>query len=106
MALGRDELGAQVEAGRYLTVDTPPRGEPPMRLSPDDLLTQLLALPTGERARLAESLIASLDEDPEVEAAWAVEVERRVAELDAGAVEPVPAEEAFRRARERLQGRS
>lgn len=30
----------------------------------------------GERARLVERLIASLDADPEVEEAWASEVER------------------------------
>jgi putative addiction module component (TIGR02574 family) len=75
-----------------------------MRLNADDLLAELLQLPIHERARLAESLIASLDEDPDVESAWQTEVERRVAELDTGTVQTIPAEEAFRRARARLQG--
>jgi putative addiction module component (TIGR02574 family) len=45
-----------------------------------------LHLPPGERARLIERLITSLDVDPEVEEAWAAEVERRQAEIESGAV--------------------
>ncbi len=41
-----------------------------------------LELPRPERAELAADLLASLDDEPEeeedVEAAWAVEIERRV----------------------------
>lgn len=54
-----------------------------------------LQLPRSERARLAERLIASLDEDSEVEQAWAEEIERRVAELRSGAVETIPGEQVF-----------
>jgi len=52
-------------------------------------------LPRPERARLAEVLIASLDEEAEIEQAWSAEITRRVAELRAGAVTPIPAEEVF-----------
>ncbi|GMV04431.1 MAG: hypothetical protein AMXMBFR53_07110 [Gemmatimonadota bacterium] len=52
-------------------------------------------LPREERARLAEALIASLDEEAEVEQAWAAEIARRVEELRTGAVESIPAEEVF-----------
>jgi len=45
-----------------------------------------LHLPPGERARLIERLRATLDADPEVEEAWAAEVERRHAEIESGAV--------------------
>lgn len=45
-----------------------------------------LHLPPGERARLVERLIATLDADPEVEEAWAAEVERRQVEIESGAV--------------------
>jgi putative addiction module component (TIGR02574 family) len=45
-----------------------------------------LRLPPAERARLVERLIASLDADPNVEEAWAAEVERRNAEIESGAV--------------------
>ena len=43
-----------------------------------------LHLSPGERARLVERLIATLDADPEVEEAWAAEVERRQAEIESG----------------------
>ena len=75
-----------------------------MRLNSDDLLAELLLLPPQERARLAESLIASLDADPDVDIAWQAEIERRVADLETGAVQTVPAAEVFQRLRERLRG--
>ena len=36
-----------------------------------------------ERARLAESLIASLDQDTDIDRQWRTEVGRRIATLDA-----------------------
>ena len=50
------------------------------------LLGQALLLSERERAELAAKLISSLDAAPDqdVDAAWAVEIERRCAELDAG----------------------
>jgi putative addiction module component (TIGR02574 family) len=63
-----------------------------------------LLLPPEERARLAERLIASLDRDPEVAAAWDEEIRRRIEELDAGRLESRPAEEVFEEARSRLRG--
>ncbi len=64
-----------------------------------------LTLPPDERAWLASELIASLDEsaDPDVEAAWAVEIERRIAELDSGEAETVGWEEARTRIRSALE---
>ncbi len=62
-----------------------------------------LLLPPEERARLAERLIASLDRDPEVAAAWDEEIRRRIAELDAGRLESIPAEEVLKEARARLR---
>lgn len=46
-----------------------------------------MALPVTERAELAADLLASLDgdPDPEVEAAWAREIERRAREALADA---------------------
>jgi putative addiction module component (TIGR02574 family) len=76
-----------------------------MRLSPDQLLAELLQLPLHVRARLAESLIASLDEDAEVEEAWRSEVERRVAALDSGEASTRPSTEVFEEARARLRRR-
>ncbi|HZE71125.1 MAG TPA: addiction module protein [Pyrinomonadaceae bacterium] len=45
-----------------------------------------LQLTPAEQARLVERLIATLDADPEVEEAWAAEVERRQAEIESRAV--------------------
>jgi len=56
---------------------------------------EALLLPAAERARLVERLIASLDADPEVEEAWAAEVERRNAEIESGAVSLISGSEAL-----------
>lgn len=51
------------------------------------LWDQALTLPPGERARLAADLLESLDGVEEnVDAAWAAEIERRVAAIRAGEV--------------------
>jgi putative addiction module component (TIGR02574 family) len=62
-----------------------------------------LHLPPGERARLIERLITSLDVDPEVEEAWAVEVERRQAEIDSGAVSLLPGPETLAKLKAEFQ---
>lgn len=49
-----------------------------MSSSIETLLAEALQLPPSQRAHLLEKLIASLDTDPEVEAAWALEVDRRL----------------------------
>lgn len=65
-----------------------------------------LELPVHERAELAHRLLVSLDEeehdDPaEVEREWHEEIRRRVADLESGATEFVPAQEVFARIRAR-----
>jgi putative addiction module component (TIGR02574 family) len=57
-----------------------------------ELLKEALALPADVRAALADSLLGSLDTevDEDAEAAWQIEIERRVAELDSQVVSPVP----------------
>jgi putative addiction module component (TIGR02574 family) len=64
-----------------------------------DILKEALALPSGERAALAASLLDSLDTDvdEDAEATWVIEVNRRVAELDSGAIKTVPWAEVRRR---------
>lgn len=64
-----------------------------------------LLLPPSERAKLAERLLASIDnedQDAEIEAAWAAEIERRVKAFEAGEYEEIPAEQAFAEIRARL----
>ena len=64
----------------------------------EDVISQALQMPEEERAAIAERLISSLDPAPEadVEQAWQEEVQRRVRDLDNGAVECVPWEEVRR----------
>lgn len=53
-----------------------------------DLLTNALALPVRERAKIAHELLLSLDDgsDPDAAEAWVAELERRAGEVRAGAV--------------------
>jgi len=61
----------------------------------ETLEAEALQLSAAERARLVERLIASLDIDPEVEEAWAAEVERRNTEIESGAVSLISGPEAL-----------
>ena len=60
-----------------------------------------------DRADLAGLLIESLEGEPDedVEAAWAAEIQRRVAELDRGVVKGIPWEEVRQRLIDRLNER-
>lgn len=71
-------------------------------MTTDQIEQELMKLPAADRARLAERLIASLDEDAEVEAAWLAEVRRRDEELESGAVEAIPVEDALTAIRARF----
>jgi len=64
-------------------------------------------LPDNERAELAGSLIASLDTniDPDVDAAWQVEIARRADEVRSSKVSTVPWPEVQRKARSLLDGK-
>jgi len=63
------------------------------------LESEALKLTPGERAALAQRLLASLDEDAEIEDTWAAEIERRIAEVESGAVQVIPIAEALARVR-------
>ena len=67
------------------------------------LETEALKLTPGEREALAQRLLASLDEDAEIEDAWAAEIERRIAEVESGAVQVIPIAEALARVRATLK---
>ena len=61
----------------------------------DQIELEALKLPAPQRARLAERLISSLDDESEIEKEWLVEVRRRDAELDSSEVEGIPLEDAL-----------
>lgn len=56
-----------------------------------EMLAEMLRLPAEERARLALELIRSLDgeSDPGSGEAWAAEIDRRGAEVEAGTAETI-----------------
>ncbi|WP_437898967.1 addiction module protein [Sorangium sp. So ce124] len=67
----------------------------------EDVLAAALRLPGHARAALAAELLQSLDEvdadGDDVEEAWTDEIKRRLDEVDAGTVTPIPWPEARRR---------
>lgn len=66
------------------------------------LEAEVVKLETADRSLLLERLVASLDADPEIEAAWEREADRREAELESGSVALVPGHEAIARLRAKL----
>lgn len=72
-----------------------------------DVWKEAAELSDEDRATLAGLLIESLEGEPDldVEAAWAAEIEKRVAELDAGTVESIPWEQVRQRLLDRLNAR-
>ena len=66
-----------------------------MARSARELFEEAMRLDPEERATLMRLLVDTLDaeSDEGVEDSWRVEIERRMAELDAGAVQTVPWEE-------------
>lgn len=61
---------------------------------------QAKALSAEERAKLAEAMLESLHAPiSEIEAAWAEEIERRVAAFDRGEIPAYAAEDVFAEAR-------
>ncbi|MGQ0528387.1 MAG: addiction module protein [Panacagrimonas sp.] len=59
------------------------------------LFDQAVEMSEGDRAALAGLLLESIEgpADPDVEAAWAREIERRVKELDEGRAKLIPWEQ-------------
>lgn len=61
------------------------------------VVAEALKLNPDERAELIERLIASFEPLTRLHPAWQPEIERRVADMDAGHTVPIPAEEVFSR---------
>jgi putative addiction module component (TIGR02574 family) len=57
-----------------------------------ELLSDVMRLPDEQRAALAAALIESLDHgvDEDAEAAWSVEIARRLREVESGQVKTIP----------------
>ena len=74
-----------------------------MPLPFDELEAQALGLSLAERVLLADHLLASVAPDPELEQVWGAEIDRRLAEMEAGRSVLVTAEEAIARARRAIE---
>jgi putative addiction module component (TIGR02574 family) len=74
-----------------------------MRNQLEALEAEALKLTVGERVAFAQLLLASLDEDAEIEEAWATEVDRRIAGVESGAVQVIPIAQALAQVRAALK---
>ena len=66
------------------------------------LEAEILKLSPEDRVLLVDHVLASLRQHDAVEEAWGVEVDRRLAEVEAGDVSLIPVEKAIRSARQAL----
>jgi hypothetical protein len=75
-----------------------------MAITVDRLIEQAMTLPSESRARLADLLVESLDDDDlgRIDRMWAAEAKRRRDEVRSGLVETVPGKEALRQVRDSL----
>lgn len=59
-----------------------------------DIIAEISNLPVDERAKIADSILKTLNKpDPKIDAHWVEEVERRAKEVESGKVEMIPGEE-------------
>ena len=70
-----------------------------------ELLSAALSLSPGERAMLADHLLASLDgpDQKRIDALWAEEAERRLREIEEGKVEAIDGELVMQKLRSRFK---
>ena len=71
------------------------------------VLADALRLDSASRAELAAELLASLDgpADPDADAAWTAEIDRRIDAIEAGTIRLEPWEQVKRRIEKDLLGR-
>ncbi len=70
-----------------------------MNASLETVEAAALQLTAQERAELIERLIDAAAPPPPLHPAWEAEIARRVAEMDAGLIEGIPAEQVFAKMR-------
>jgi putative addiction module component (TIGR02574 family) len=72
-----------------------------------EIVNDAIKLTERDRLRIVEELLASLepDNDDDVDAAWAAEIEKRSREVKQGMVRPIPWTVVKAQARKRVRGR-
>ena len=99
------EIGSLRPACGKLRSSFPLRpAETNMSTTLEALQAEVLSLSPKDKARLLDRLIASLDADTEVEAAWDALAAAREMEMNAGTVHPVPLAAALTRLEARFPG--
>lgn len=72
-------------------------------LRTDELIEEAMSLPVELRAQLAEKLLKSLNpSQDEIDKLWALEAEKRVADIESGKVHTIEGKEVFEKIRKRL----
>jgi len=72
--------------------------------SKDEFISEAIPPPVEIRLQLIEGLLESLNLSHKgIDELWAIEVERKVTEIEKGEVETVPGEEVFRKLYNRLK---
>lgn len=67
------------------------------------LIEEVLSLPVDERARIANTLLESLNvPNPAIDKKWAEVAKRRLEELRSGKVKPISGDEVFERVQKRF----
>jgi putative addiction module component (TIGR02574 family) len=67
------------------------------------LIEEVLSLPVDERARIANTLLESLNvPDPAIDKKWAEVAKRRLEELRSGKVKPISGDEVFDKVHKRF----
>jgi putative addiction module component (TIGR02574 family) len=67
------------------------------------LADEALKLAPDEREAFVQLLVASLNQDANVDEAWAIEVERRIAEIESGKASVQPMADALTQVRNNLK---
>ncbi|MEM9021412.1 MAG: addiction module protein [Planctomycetota bacterium] len=74
-----------------------------MVINTKQIIEQIELLPVEGRAEIIDSLLRTMNQpDPENDATWIEEAQRRLDDLRAGRVQGVAADEVFAKARERF----
>ena len=73
--------------------------------NPQQIESAAMELSLDERARLAERLLASLDQDAVIKEVWAAEIERRVQDYRSGKLSTRAGDDVLADARARLERR-
>ena len=69
-----------------------------------EIIEEIVSLPVEERALVVDSLLRSLNSpEPEIDAEWAKESNRRLEELRSGKVRSIPGDEVFSRVFDRFE---